>query len=255
MKLCGYARNEWLAIILVGLLLIASAIALGWWPLAVLIAAAVAAVLTFFRDPERRVPTQRGAIVAPADGRVSSIHELDHFPPFDGPAVCIRIFMSVFDVHLNRSPCHGIVKSITHTPGDHRNTLNPESAEVNENNLIVMSHPVRDEPVAAVRQIAGLLARTIYCHPKVGVTLQRGQRIGIIKLGSTTELYLPAASEPTLSVEQGQKVQGGLTVVAQVKSKDALTAVSTAPPPKPAQKTATPSTEQAPAPARTTATP
>ena len=218
--LSGYGKNEWLTIILIGLLLVIAAATLQWWWLVVLLVIAIVALLSFFRDPERRVPTQRGAVVAPADGLVSSIHELDHFEPFGGPAVCVRIFLSVLDVHVNRSPCHGSVESITYKAGDHRNALNPESAEDNESNLIVLVHPIRRYPVAAVRQVAGMIARTIVCAVREEQVLQRGQRLGMIKLGSTTELYLPKELKPRLNVQQGQKVKGGLTVLAYVSTKD-----------------------------------
>ncbi len=166
--------------------------------------------------PSGSVPSHRGIVVAPADGKISSIHELDHFEPFDGPAICVRIFMSVFDVHINRCPCHGMVREITHQPGAHKNTLKPESAEDNESMTTLFVHPVRSHPVAAVRQIAGLLARTIHNGLSVGQVVQRGQKMGIIKLGSTSELYLPAALQPEIKVKQGQKVQAGLTVLASV---------------------------------------
>lgn len=218
--LSGYGRNEWLTILAIGGLFTVTTLIIGWWPVSILVIILTIAVLTFFRDPERRVPTQRGIVVAPADGRVSSIHELEHYEPFDGPAVCVRIFLSVLDVHVNRSPCHGTVLSITHKPGDHLNAMNPDSAETNESNLIVMVHPIRRHPVAAVRQVAGLLARTIVCGVKEEQVLQRGQKIGMIKLGSTTEVYLPMHCQPQVAVQVGQKVQGGLTVVANVSAKD-----------------------------------
>jgi len=218
--LSPYGKNEWITIAAAGLMLMAASLVMGLWLLAILLLLLTAALLAFFRDPERKPPSQRGAMTAPADGRVSSIHEVEHFEPFNGPATCIRIFLSVLDVHINRSPCHGQVTSITHKPGDHKNALNPTSAETNESNLIVLVHPIRRQPLAAVRQVAGLLARTIACGVHEGDVVQRGQRIGMIKLGSTTELYLPADLQPKVAVQQGQKVYAGLTVLASVTSKD-----------------------------------
>lgn len=214
--LSAYAKNEWLTIIVVGVCVAVSLVLLGYWPGAVATAVVVFLLLMFFRDPERRTPTHRGIVVAPADGKVSSIHTLDHFEPFDGPAVCVRIFMSVFDVHVNRCACHGKVASISHQPGAHRNTLNPESAEDNESMTTVFVHPVKGHPVAVVRQVAGLLARTIYNGLQVDQVVQRGQKMGIIKLGSTSELYLPATLLPEVKVEQGQKVLAGITVLAAI---------------------------------------
>ena len=220
--LSSYAKNEWLTIATIGLLLTVASVVVGWWWLALLILPLTAALLAFFRDPNRKTPSQRGAMIAPADGRISSIHDIEHFEPFDGPAKCVRIFLSVLDVHINRSPCHGQVTSITHKPGDHKNALNPDSAETNESNLIVLVHPIRRHPLAAVRQVSGLLARTIACGVHEGDVVQRGQRIGMIVLGSTTELYLPADLEPKVAIQQGQKVYAGLTVLATVTSKDQL---------------------------------
>ncbi|MCC6682331.1 MAG: phosphatidylserine decarboxylase family protein [Phycisphaeraceae bacterium] len=214
--LSSYALKEWLTIAAVGLMLTGAAIVLGWWPAALLIALASLALLAFFRDPMRHIPSQRGIMVAPADGRISSIHHVEHFEPFRGPALCIRIFLSVLDVHINRAPCHSRVTAITHKPGKHLNALNPQSALDNEANLVLLVHPVKDHPVAAVNQVAGLLARTIHCAARVGHTLQRGQKFGIIKLGSTTELYIPMTLKPRPAIERGQKVYAGLTVIAHI---------------------------------------
>lgn len=214
--LSRYAKTEWTVLILIGALLAGSAALLAWWWAVAAVAVVTVATLLFFRDPPRQTPTQRGVVVAPADGRISSVHDLEHFPPFDGPAVCVRVFMSVFDVHLNRSPCHGRVADITHHDGHHGNTLNPKSIEDNESMVTVLVHPTKGHPVAAVRQVAGLLARTIHNALHPGQVIQRGQRIGIIKLGSTTELYLPLTLQPHVRVQQGQKVQAGVTVLATV---------------------------------------
>lgn len=218
--LSPYARKEWLTICAIGVLLLIAAVVAGWWIAAAIVVIATIALLLFFRDPARRTPSQRGVVVSPADGRISSIHRLDHFEPLGGPALCIRVFLSVLDVHVNRSPCHGRVTKVTHKPGQHLNALNPRSAEDNESVLITLAHPVKDHPVAAVRLIAGLLARTVHCGVKIDDTLQRGQKIGIIKLGSTAELYLPLTLAPEPAVEQGQKVKGGLTVLANVTTTD-----------------------------------
>lgn len=218
--LSKHAKPECITIAVVGLMLAVAAVLVKLWWLLLLILPGTLALLLFFRDPERRTPTQRGVMVAPADGRISSIHHLDHFEPLDGPATCVRIFLSVFDVHINYSPYHTSVLSITQTPGAHLNALKPESAEDNENNLLVLTHPNRRYKMAAVRQVAGMLARTIVCHVSEGQVLQRGQRIGLIKLGSTVELYLAKDMAPKLQVESGQKVTGGVTVIAQITPKE-----------------------------------
>ncbi|MBL4702012.1 MAG: phosphatidylserine decarboxylase family protein [Phycisphaeraceae bacterium] len=214
--LSPHAKSEWTTILVIGLLLSATAILAGWWWLSIPLIIATLGLMLFFRDPDRPIPTQRGIMVSPADGKVSSIHEVEFFEPFNGPAICVRIFLSVFDVHINRSPIHGVVTSITHKPGEHLNVLNPKSAEVNEYNLLIFAHPIRRDIVAAVRQVAGLCARTICCTINTGAVIQRGQRIGIIKLGSTTELYIPARFNPQVIVEQGQYVYGGTTILANV---------------------------------------
>ncbi len=211
-----YAKRELLTILAIGLMLsFALAFAHSYW-LILLVVVATGALLSFFRDPERHTPMQRGVMVSPADGRITSVHQLDHFEPLGEPVTCIRIFLSVFNVHVNRSPCHGCVESVCHEPGRHQNALKPQSAQVNESSLIVLTHPVRGSRMAAVRQVSGMLARSVVCHTAEGRILQRGQRYGMIKLGSTTELYIPESLSPRVTVEQGDAVRGGLTVLAHV---------------------------------------
>jgi len=215
--LTRYGQREWSIILVLGAAAFAAAIYFHWWIIAVLVVLGALAMLSFFRDPERTVPVLKGVMVSPADGRISSIHEVASYEPFGGePATCVRIFLSVADVHVNRSPCHGEVQSITHKSGLYLNALNPKSAEVNESNLLVLIHPIRRHPVAAVRQVSGLIARRIVCAARVGDTLQRGQRFGMIKFGSTTELYIPKAFKPEVVVRQGQYVYGAKTVLVKI---------------------------------------
>jgi phosphatidylserine decarboxylase len=214
--LSPYGKREWQTVLAIGLMVAVTFGIVGWYGVSVLALAAAAALLAFFRDPQRKVPTQRGVAVSPADGRVSSVHRVERFEPFDGPATCVRVFLSVFDVHVNRAPCHGVVHSVTHRSGQHFNALNPRSAEVNESNLMVLYHPTHRRPVAAVRQVAGAIARTIVCEARPGQTLQRGERFGMIKFGSTMELYLPDTVRPEVVVAPGQRVVGGVTVLANV---------------------------------------
>ena len=224
--LSPFAKREWMFAMICGVLLAGAAALMQWWWLVPVPLVAAAGVLAFFRDPTRRTPSQRGVMLAPCDGRVSSIHEVEHYAPFDGPALCIRVFMSVFDVHINRAPCHGAVVDIAHRPGNHGNTLNPKSIEDNEAVTTVLAHPTKSHPVAAVRQVAGLLARTIHNALEAGQVVQRGQRFGIIKLGSTTELYIPAPLQPNARVRQGEAVKAGVSIVAEIvplRDRDALT--------------------------------
>ncbi len=214
--LSDYGKREWLAILAIGSILTVTFLVMGWWWSSLLTVVAVGMGLCFFRDPHRRIPTERGVMVSPADGRVSSIHHVEYFEPLNGASTCIRIFLSVANVHVNRSPCHGLVKSIVHKDGQHLNALNPRSAEVNESNLILLLHPTHRYPVAAVRQVAGLIARTIVCGVQENQIVQRGQRVGMIKFGSTTELYVPESVQPQVAVRQGQRVFAGSTVIATV---------------------------------------
>ncbi|MEX0776240.1 MAG: phosphatidylserine decarboxylase [Phycisphaeraceae bacterium] len=214
--LTPYGKREWLIILVVGGALIALALYLRWWWAGALVTLATLALLSFFRDPPRRVPSGRGLMISPADGVVSSVHAIEHYQPLGESATCIRIFLSVLDVHVNRSPCDAKVLSLTHKPGKFMNALNPQSAEVNESMLIVLASPDDDQAMAAVRQVSGAIARTIVCRLKVGDQLQRGQRFGMIKFGSTTELYLRQSDAPQVLVHKGQRVAGGLTVLAKL---------------------------------------
>ena len=186
-----------------------------WWVLGGVVFVAVV-LLAFFRDPERVVPTGRGLVVSSADGRVTSVHTLERYEPLGGPAVCIRVFLSVLDVHVNRSPMHGRVRSITPKAGEFLSALKAESAERNESVTVVLEHPIRGDAVCAVRQVAGAVARRIVCGATVGQVLQRGERFGLIKFGSTTEVYLPHPERVTVKVGKGLYVWGGVTVLAEV---------------------------------------
>lgn len=176
-----------------------------WWVGLILTLAFIA----FFRDPPRRIPTQPGAVVSPADGKVDSIviNQDPQAGPVGGP--CISIFLSVLDVHINRAPCAGRIEATRHQSGQFRSATDVSCADVNECNWIFMQagrHPV------TVRQIAGLIARRIVCRVEPNQGVRRGERIGIIRFGSRTEIYLPA--EAIVNVEVGQRVKGGSSIVA-----------------------------------------
>jgi phosphatidylserine decarboxylase len=210
-------RHGWREL-LIGTLLLA-AIAFGfsllWHPLALLVLPFLIFLFAFFRDPDRPITTQSGAIVSPADGTVSDITEIAHDELLGGPAVRIGIFLSVFNVHVNRSPCEGRVLTTRYKKGLFINALHHNDASTkNESNTIVLAGPAGDQPVAVVKQIVGLIARRIICTIKPGDVVTRGQRIGMIKFGSRTELYLPKRLNPQIQVTIGQKVRGAADVVA-----------------------------------------
>ena len=155
------------------------------------------------------------AVVSPADGKVSDITEIDHDDIIGGPAVRIGIFLSVFNVHVNRSPCDGRVTQVIYKPGKFINAMNHNSASSdNESNTVVLAEPNGDRPVAVVKQIVGLIARRIICTVKDGDQVTRGDRIGMIKFGSRTELYIPKWLDPQVKVAVGQTVRGAADVIA-----------------------------------------
>jgi phosphatidylserine decarboxylase len=191
-------------------------LAIWWWPGAIAVGALWLCGILFFRDPARAIPRDERAYLAPADGKLTEITPVDHDDRIGGPAVRLGIFLSVFDVHINRSPCAGVVRSVEYTRGGFLNAMNPESSTENESNTLVLdAGPVMGTLV--VKQIAGLIARRIVCATAVGNRLTAGQRFGMIKFGSRTELVLPKPDELEIVVRVGDKVHAGRTIMARRK--------------------------------------
>jgi phosphatidylserine decarboxylase len=192
------------------------AVSLGFvfWPLALLVIPVLIWLFAFFRDPERDVPVDQDVMVSPADGTVSDISELPHDELIGGPAVRVGIFLSVFNVHINRSPCDGKVLNAYYKKGKFINAMRHELAsDENESNTIVLGDPTSGKPVAVVKQIVGLIARRIIFSADKGQLLRRGERIGMIKFGSRTELTVPKWMEPQVQVIVGQTVRGAADVI------------------------------------------
>lgn len=214
------SRHGTWEIILGTLLLAAMAAGLGWvwWPLALLPVPVWLWLLAFFRDPERTVPGDAASFVSPADGLVTDVGRVDHDEFLGGPALRIGIFLNVFNVHVNRSPCDGQVLQTVYKKGRFLNALKHEVASAeNESNTIVIGDQATARPIATVKQIVGLIARRIVCEPASGDIVARGQRIGLIKFGSRTEVSVPLWLAPEAAVRVGQKVRGAADVICVVK--------------------------------------
>ncbi len=183
--------------------------------LAVLVAVMTLACMLFFRDPPRAIPEQPGLMVSPADGTIVEITRLERYDGLSGPALRLGIFLSVLDVHINRSPCAGVVASTHFTPGEFLDARNPQAGMRNQSNTLVLkvSSMADHPPVAIVRQIVGAIARRIICNATAGTPLQRGERFGIIVFGSRTELIVPDPEAWECLVHIGQHVQGGTTAL------------------------------------------
>jgi len=170
--------------------------------------------LWFFRDPRRAVPAGAGLIVSPGDGLVT---ETATIATADGPRQRISIFLSVFDVHVNRSPIGGVLTQVRYRKGEYLNAMNPSSADRNEQNAVTVRGPGFE---VTFRQIAGLLARRIVFNFSEGDAVERGQRVGLIKFGSRVDVLLPA--EAALRVKVGQRVKGGSSVLAVMPNGEPL---------------------------------
>jgi len=200
--------------------LLAASALLGWlarpiwaWP-AVLLALFF---LWFFRDPERVVPGAPGAVVSPADGRVTHVAQIVQ----DGrPHLRISIFLSVFDVHVNRSPIGGVIRHVRYERGKFLNAMNAASAERNEQNIVTVEG---EGQTAVFKQIAGLLARRIVFTKKAGDRVERGERIGMIKFGSRVDVLLDPSANPQIKV--GDHVKGGSSVLAYLHAEPQLAGV------------------------------
>jgi len=166
--------------------------------------------LNFFRDPPRRIPSDPGLMVSPADGVVVGIEDMNEPEFLNVPCTRVSIFLNVFNVHVNRSPCEGVVRGTKYKPGKFLDVRHPDCPTLNESNTIHLGDVV-------VKQIAGLIARRIVCEAKPNDTLGRGERFGMIKFGSRTELYIPKDRVAEIRVKLKDKVKGGETVIARTK--------------------------------------
>ena len=197
--------------------LLAAAFLLGWltrpaWAIFPFLLAVF--FLWFFRDPDRAIPQDSGAVVSPGDGKVT------HVSPVtvgNERRTRISIFLSVFDVHVNRSPIAGVIRDIRYQRGKFLNAMNVASAEHNEQNIVTLEG---DGQTVVFKQIAGLLARRIVFYPKVGDRLERGQRVGLIKFGSRVDVLIDSAAN--LNVKVGDRVRGGASVLAYLQPQEEL---------------------------------
>ncbi len=164
--------------------------------------------LWFFRDPERVIPAEAGAVVSPADGKVTDIATVE----VNGrPRTRISIFLSVFDVHVNRSPVAGVISSVEYRRGRFQNAMSAACAIENEQNIVTVEG---DGHTVIFKQIAGVLARRIVFTKRLGERVERGERVGLIKFGSRTDVLLDAAAEVHVAI--GDHVRGGSSVLARL---------------------------------------
>lgn len=192
-----------------GLPLAAAGVVVGWlagpaWGVPAFLLAAF--FLWFFRDPERQIPQTEGAVVSPGDGKVTDVSPVI----VDGiERQRVSVFLSVFDVHVNRSPMSGVIREVHYKRGKFLNAMNPASAVENEQNIVTVEG---DGHTVIFKQIAGVLARRIVFNKKVGDRVARGERVGLIKFGSRVDLLVDSSAK--LQVKPGDRVKGGATVMA-----------------------------------------
>jgi len=166
--------------------------------------------LWFFRDPERAIPDRPGVVVSPADGKVTAVSQFTE----DGERKQrISIFLNVFDVHVNRTPIAGTITGISYQKGKFGNAMSAESSDANEQNVVTMQG---EGQTIVFKQIAGLLARRIVFNPRVGDKLERGQRVGLIKFGSRTDVILDQTVD--VSVKVGEHVAGGSSILGELRA-------------------------------------
>lgn len=189
---------------------------LGFAPIAVIGLLWTFALVGFFRDPDRAVPSGPGLIVSPADGRVIVSEAVDTNPFTGAAALKISIFMSVFNVHVNRLPCAGRIENISYHPGKFFAADRQEASLQNEHNAVFVA--TDDGATICVVQIAGLIARRIICRVQAGDRMQRGQRFGLICFGSRLDVYLPPETQP--AIRKGDRVTAGTSVLGRLPDAD-----------------------------------
>ena len=210
MTLTKYGWQQWLTITFITVFVAAVAAYFDWWIAVVPLFVLWLALVSFFRNPWRTIPKNlpKGMMLSPADGVVSAIEFVDEHETVEGPAVILRIFLSVLNVHINRTPCDCVLIDATYRKGKFLDARSEESAKVNESNTLFFEY---EGEQIGVRQVSGKIARNIVCPIQVGDVFTQGQQFGMIKFGSTTELILPRPSGVTVHVKKGDGVTGGIT--------------------------------------------
>ena len=183
----------------------------AWWTL--FLGALTTFVLYFFRNPERTVPQDEGAVISPADGKIVQKQLVTEDKYLGGEAIKVSVFMNVFNVHVNRSPYAGKIVQVDYSPGQFVNASLDKASELNERNAVLMK--TEDDRKLLFVQIAGLVARRIVCYVHAGDTLERGERFGLIRFGSRVDIYFPADSD--IKVEIGETVVAGETILGVMK--------------------------------------
>jgi phosphatidylserine decarboxylase len=197
---------------------IGAGVTLTLWIIGLTLTAFVAGALTlfvifFFRDPDRVPPSGHGIVLSPADGKVLEVKRVESPDnPLGEPAIKVSIFMSVFNVHVNRNPVDGLVEEIEYHPGKFLSANLDKASSENERNLIKLL--TEDSHRIVVTQIAGLIARRIVCHIEKGDRVTAGRRFGLIRFGSRLELLLPIGS--SISVRKGAMTQAGTTIIGRL---------------------------------------
>lgn len=185
-------------------------IILGLWPVALVFVVLAAFMAFFFRDPRRQPPTDASLVVAPADGRVTRVRSVGDLS--ERSSNVISIFLSPFDVHINRAPIAGKITNVAYTRGKFLMATKENASVVNEQNALT----IEGERITVVcKQIAGILARRIVCWKQVGENVGLGERFGLIKFSSRTDVLLPANVE--ILVAEGARVKGGTTVIGRIR--------------------------------------
>lgn len=179
------------------------------WSLSVVFWVFSAFCIFFFRDPERRTPREHDVVISPADGRVIGINEVNESQFLHGRVRRVSIFMSVWNVHVNRAPVEGVVEYVHYHRGRFHIASLPKASLENEQVIIGISSP---QGKIVVKQIAGILARRVVCYLREGQQVQRGERFGIIKFGSRLEVFLPLRAEIRVSLQEN--VRAGETIIA-----------------------------------------
>jgi phosphatidylserine decarboxylase len=186
--------------------------ALGWKGTGVAALVLMLFVLFFFRDPERIVPREKDVVVSPADGRVIVIKDVYEPDYLKQDVKQISIFLSVFNVHVNRAPCGGSVEAVKYNPGKFHVASADKASLDNEQTAMVITSGKKK---ILVKQIAGLIARRIVCYARPGDTIKTGERYGLIRFGSRVDLFLPKDSE--LRVRVGDRIKGGRDIIGALK--------------------------------------